>query len=94
MADVEQVVPAFNHTGETAEAPGFAQGVEPVGPPGQQLVRVTLMPDVPQQPIQREVENPVQGNGQLGDAQVAGQVPPAGSHRVDDPAADLLGQLR
>lgn len=62
-------------------------------PAGQQLVRVTLVADVPKQPIVGEIKHPVQGDGQLGDAQIAGQVAAVSTDHVDDPLADFIREL-
>jgi hypothetical protein len=61
----EQVVLALPRRRITAQSPLGPQSVEAVGPPGEQLVGVDLMADVPDEAVAREVENVMQGDGQL-----------------------------
>ena len=59
-----------------------------------QLVRVALMPGVEHELIARGVENVVQREGQLDDAEVAAEVTADFRNDVDDAVADLLRELR
>ena len=51
VADVEQVVITLSGVGKAAEAAGLSEGIEPVVPPGQELVGIALMTDVPQDTV-------------------------------------------
>ena len=55
--------------GEAGQAAALAQGADAVAAPGEDLVRIGLVADVPDQPVARGVEVLVQGNGQLDDAE-------------------------
>ncbi len=93
MPDIEQVERALIDARKTADAARLPQGVESRITAGEQLVRITLVPDVPQQPVLLEVKAVVQGDRDLGDAQVAGQVPAVLADHFQDSLADLSGQL-
>ena len=68
--------------------------VEPIAASGDQLVRIALMAGVEYQLIARRVENVVQRQRELDDAQVAAEVAADLRNDLDDPVADLLRQLR
>jgi hypothetical protein len=48
--------------------------------------------DVPDKPVAGELEDAVQGDGQLHDAERSPEVPAVDRHGVDDPFPDLPGQ--
>ena len=74
------------------QAAGLAQGAEHLPPAGDDLVHVGLVAGVPQQDVPGRGEHPVQGQRQLDRTQVGAQVAARCRHRLDDEAADLLGQ--
>ena len=76
MRGAERVVVALGALGETREAAALAQGADAVAPAGEDLVRIGLVADVPDQPVARGVEDPVQGDGQLDDAKAGARWPP------------------
>ena len=57
MRRAERIVFALAPLGEAAEAATLAQRADAVAAPGQDLVRIALMPDVPDQPVARRIEN-------------------------------------
>src|SRR5262249_29553295 len=59
----ESVVLALDPLGEAREPPTLAQGANAVATTGEDLVRIGLMADVPNQSVAWRVENPVQGHG-------------------------------
>jgi hypothetical protein len=61
---------------------------------GEDLVRVGLVADVPDQAVFRRVEDVVQGDGQLDRAEVGRQVAAGLGDRFDQEGAQLVGQLR
>ena len=75
------------------EAAVLADRLEPVGAPGQHLVRVGLVADVPEDLVARRVEQRVQDRGELAGAEVGAEVTADLADRVDDQLADLLGDL-
>ena len=66
---------------------------EPVAPTGEDLVRIGLVADVPEDLVRGRVEDVVEGQRQLDGAQVGRQVPPGLGHGPDDQLADLLRHL-
>ena len=61
----ERVVLALRPPREARQAAALPQRADPVAPAGQDLVRVGLVPDVPDQPVPRRVEDLVQRHRQL-----------------------------
>src|SRR5665647_3231848 len=78
----------------TSISAGLAQGADAVAPAGQNLVRIGLVADVPDQPIGRGVEHGMQGHGQLDHAQAGAEMAAGIGHGVDGLAPQLVGQLR
>ena len=74
VADAEGVVLAFRAGREGREAARLLDRVQAVAPPGQHLVRIGLVADVPDQPVVRRVEDIMQGDGQLDRAQAGGEM--------------------
>src|SRR4029079_1223512 len=71
----ERVVLALGPPGETAEAAALAKRADPVAPPGDDLVRIGLVPDVPDHLVVRSVEHVVDRDRQLDDAKARAKVP-------------------
>ncbi len=93
VPDAEQVVVALARLGKAGHAVALAQLVQQRQASGEQLVRVALVPDVEQQPVVAEVEDVVQRERQLDDAQVRGQVAARAGDLVADRVADFLSEL-
>ena len=70
----EQVVGAFGRTGISHQAAFGAYGVKIVIPSGDHLVRIDLVPRVPDQSIPAEIERGVKGQTELDHAQVRGEM--------------------
>src|SRR5690606_19410355 len=71
----------------------LAQGGHAPATAGEDLVRVGLMPHVPDQPVVRRVEDVVQGNGQLDDAEAGAKVTAGLADAEEQLLAQLIGQL-
>src|SRR3546814_16755439 len=69
MRRPERVVLALAALGEARQAAALAQRADAVAAPGQYLVRIALVPDVPHQLVARRVEHIMDRDGQLDDAQ-------------------------
>ena len=89
---VENVVLGFRTPREAAQAAELANRAERVVAPGQQLVGVGLMPRVPDDPVARRLQNPMQGDGQLDRAERRTKMPTGLRDRGDDVGAYLRGQ--
>ena len=71
----------------------LADRVEAVAAAGEDLVRVGLVADVPEDLVARRVEQAVQRDGELAGAEVGAEVAADLADRVDDQLADLLRDL-
>ena len=70
----------------------LAQPVEVGGAAGEHLVHVGLVPGVEDDPVARRVEDPVDRDGELDDAEVRTEVPAGAGAHGDQTVADLAGQ--
>src|SRR5271165_4218145 len=68
MAGTEDVVFALGTFGEAREPAALAQRPDAGAPSGQDLVRISLMADVPDEPVSGRVEHIVQRDGEFDDA--------------------------
>ena len=90
---VHDVVLALAASREATDAAELAQRVEALQAAGQELVRIGLVPGVPDDPIARAVEDPMQRDRQLDDAQRAAQMAARDRDRLDDALAQLGAEL-
>ena len=93
MGGAEGIVFAFLAAGESGDATALAKRVHAVPPAGQNFVRITLMADIPDQPVPRRVENVVDGNRQFDDAQGRAQVAAGYGNRAHRIVAEFLREL-
>jgi len=93
MAGAERIELAFRALREAVEPAALADRADAVATPGQDLVRISLMPDIPDQPIGRCVEHIVQRNGKLHHAQPGAQMSTDSGDRVDRFGAQFIGNL-
>ncbi len=93
MGRAERIVVALRALGEARQAPTLTQGADAVAPSGQDLVRIALMPDVPDQDVPGRLEHMVQRHRQLDHAQRRAQVPARHRHGIDHLGPQLIGQL-
>ena len=84
---------AFATLRETGEATQLAKGWHAVTPPGENFVRVSLVPYVPHDPVVGGVEHIVQGHSQLHGAQVGTEVSAGLGHTLQQKGPQLVGQL-
>ena len=82
MRSAEAVVFALGALGEAGEAAAGAQRADAVTASGEDLVRVGLVADVPDQAIVGRIEDIVQRNGQFDDAQAGAEMPPGDRYRI------------
>src|SRR5882672_691129 len=68
-------------------------GADAVAPARQDLVRVSLVPDIPDQPVTRRVEDVVQRHGKLDDAEAGAEMAAGDRDRIDQLSAQLVGEL-
>src|SRR3546814_18259823 len=65
MRRAERVIVALAALGEARKAAAGPQGPDPVAAPGDDLVRIALVADVPHDLVARRVEHIMQRGGQL-----------------------------
>ena len=93
MRRAERVVFALGAPGEAGKAAALAQRADAVAAAGQDLVRIGLVADVPDQPVVRRVEDVVQRDGQLDDAEAGAEMAAGDRDRVDRLLPQLVGEL-
>ena len=93
MTRAERVVDAFTAIGKARQTPTLAQGQHLFAPTGKDLVRITLVPDIPYQPVIRGVKNMMQGDRQLDDAKAGAQMATRNGDNADRVLAQFIGQL-
>ena len=94
MRGVKQVVLRLLRVCEAAQSAGLAQRRKALTTAREDLVHVALVADVPDAAVAAEVEDGVQGDGQLDHPQVASEVPTGALDGVQEKGADLLAQPR
>src|SRR3954469_7966165 len=93
MTDAERVVFAFFPLRKRCQAVFLLDRRDAVAPTGQDLVRIALMADVPDQPIAWRVEKPVQRDSELDDTEPGTEVAARRGDRFDEIRAQLARNL-
>src|SRR5207244_11389746 len=79
--------------GEAGKSVALAQGPDAVATAGQNLVRIGLMADVPDQPVLRRIEHIVKGNRQLDHPQAGAEMAAGDRHCIHGSLAQFVGEL-
>ena len=93
MRRAEGVVLALGAPGEARQPAGLAERPDPVAPAGEDLVRIGLVADVPDQPVVRRVEDVVERHRQLDHAEPGAEMAAGDRDRGDRLLAELVGHL-
>ena len=93
MAGAHDVVLGLGDRAERRQAVVLADRRQRLAAAGEDLVRVGLVADVPEDLVARRVEQAVQGDRQLAGAEVGAEVAADLADRVDDVGAHLLRDL-
>ena len=93
MRGAERVIFAFGTLGEAGQAPALPQRADAVAPAGENLVRVGLVADVPDQPVGGRVKDIMERNCQLDDAKPSTEMTAGPGDGVDRLVAQLVGEL-
>ena len=93
MRRAKGIVFALRPLGETRKAAALPDRPDAVAPAGEDLVRVGLMADIPDQPVVRRVEDIVERNRELDDAETGAEMA-AGDRDGVDQFAVYLQQRR
>ncbi len=91
MTDAKGVVLAFLAAGKRRQAVFLLDGGDAVAAAGKNLVRIALMPHVPDQPIVRRIEHVVQRHGEFHHAKARAKVAAGAGHRLDQITAQFIG---
>ena len=89
----ERIVLALAALGETRKPARLPQSADLPAPPGQNLVRIGLMPDIPHQLVHRRVEHIMHRNRQLNHTQTSTQMPARRRYRRDHLHTQLVRKL-
>ena len=92
VAVLDEVVLALGPARVAGQAAALAQVVETGLAPGQDLVHVRLVTDVPQDRVVRRVEHPVQRHRQLDDPQVRPEMPAGPGNLRHQERTDLIAK--
>ena len=94
MACAKIVIFALGALGEPGQPVFLAQCADAVAAAGQDLVRIALVPDIKDHPVMRCVEDLVDGDRQLDDAEARTQMPAGPRDCIDHLRAQFCCQLR
>ncbi len=83
MRRTERIVVAFGPLGEAGQPATGAEGANAIAAAGQDLVRIGLMADVPDQTVARGVEHIVQRRRQFDDAEAGAEMPARDRDGID-----------
>ncbi len=92
VAGAEGVVRAFGALEEAGDALLLPERLHPRVAPGQELVRIALVPHVPDQLVLRRLEDVVQCDRQLDDPEAGADVAAGSRADVDHPGAEVGGE--
>ena len=92
MRGAEGVVLALRALGEAGQPASLTEAADPRAPAGQDLVRIALMPDIPDEDVFGGIEQVVQGHRQLDDPNPRSEVTAGVGDRIDRLGAELLGE--
>ncbi len=92
MRRAKRIIWAFRPLGETRQPALLPQGPDPVAPPSQDLVRIGLMADIPDDPVFRRIEHRVQSHRQFDNPQPGPQMATGFRNRADRLGPQLVGQ--
>ena len=93
MRGAERVVFALGALGETGQPAALAQRADALAAAGEDLVRIGLMADVPDQPVGRRVEHVVQRHRELDDAEPGAEMAAGDRDGIDGFTAQFVGDL-
>lgn len=93
MGGAKRVIFALGAFGEARQAAALADRADTVAAPGQNFMRITLVADVPNQSVAGRIEDMMQRNRQLHDAEAGAKVSAGLGYRVDEIVSQLIGNF-
>ena len=94
MRSAERIIFAFRPLGEAGQAAAHSDRANSVTSTGEDLVRVALVADVPDQSVGRGIEDIVDGNRQFDHPEPGTKMSTGNRHRRYGFAAKLVAELR
>ena len=94
MGRAKRIVLAFRTFGETGQSAFLTQRTNAIAPPGQDFMRIGLMPHVPDDPVGRRVEDVVKRHGQFDHAKSSAEMTSGLRNRIDQFGAQFRCHLR
>ena len=91
VSGAKRVVFRFVAPEKTADAAVLLDRRQQIAPAGQDLVRVSLVTNVPDQPVARRVEGVMQRHCQLDGAERSARMAAHARHRFEDVSANFVG---
>ena len=89
MAGRDRIVRTLSVVGQTTESAWLTNRGESFPAPRQHLVGVTLVANIPYQPVARTIKDVVQGQGQFHAPEIRGQVPAILRYNSNDLVAHM-----
>ncbi len=93
MGRTERIERTFGPLGESRKSRALAQGAHAIATAGQNLVRIGLVADIPDEFVGRRVEHIVERDGQFDDAEPRTQMAAGDRNDIDGFLAQFIGQL-
>ena len=94
MPNCKSVINTLVPVGERAESVEVAQGLKHTFPARQYLVRIRLMPHVPDYLVVRSVIDIMQSHSEFDDAESGGEMPRMLADNLNDVPPQLVTELR
>ena len=89
----ERIVFTFAALGETRKPTALAKRADAIAPAGENLMRIGLVADIPDDDIARRIEHVMQRHGEFDDAEARAQMPARDRYGVDHFRAQFIGDL-
>ncbi len=93
MTRFKGIVFAFTDFGETADTLVLPQGMEILASTGNHFVGISLMPDIPDQPVMRCIKDVMKGEGQLDDTKTWSEVAAGSGDTVNEGHPYFMSQF-
>src|ERR1700733_11076020 len=93
MRGAERIVDAFGALGETRKAAALTQRTDAVAPPRENFMGISLMPDIPDEPVAWRVKDVVKCNCQFNDAETSAQMTTGDRYSRNRLLPQFVGQL-
>jgi hypothetical protein len=93
MGGAERIVFALRPLGEAGKPPALAKRADAVAAAGEDLVRIGLVADVPDEPVARRIEHIMERHGQFDHAQAGAKMAARHGHRGNRLLPQFVGNL-